>query len=977
MVILIITGLLVRTINVHLQKISLYDEFTHRTSDFIRTISFNDNSLFRFEKNEQEKREEQIIEINHKEIKLLKELNYFYLKYLKTDNSEIDSIIKLLDNANIIQKELHYTRSQFVISDTLLNRNYYNVFRTENKFINLISTLDNQIVIKENQNWKYFSDAVHSVIILLILSIFVSVLIFYKRNQEKLKNLENAKKATELQFVQSIIDSIPSPFFYKEAENLTFLGCNKAFEVYMGKSKEEIIGKNSYDINPGDLAQNYIDNDRIVLLNDRSIEFETKVIDNKNKERYAKVFKKRFLDLKGNVAGIISVIHDVTEQKKKEKEISDLNKLYENLASNIPNTNIYVVDRELIIRFAIGSDMTDRGLTPDYYLNRSVKKLDPNGDYDIQYYTDLAFKGNKVVFELFANEIYFLVTCIPIKFKDNEAEEILVIANNITEQKEWQYEIEKFTEDMAEAKVSEEENSRNLSIMLIEMEELKKQADDANESKSIFLANVSHEIRTPMNAILGFTEILINRVSDKADLEYLQTIHKSGKTLLAIINDILDLSKIESGRLDFSKENVDLRIVISDIKRIFSKQLSDKSLSFISEIPDDFPEMINTDDIRLRQILTNLVGNAIKFTEEGYIKVCLDYQKGASGYDKLKIDIVDTGIGIPENERERIFKAFIQQSQQNARKYGGTGLGLTITKKLITGLGGSIKLNANQPNGSIFTILFENIKAIESDYKTELKKEDRIILKKFSSANMLVITDSDESRELIKGYLSIGVNPEKSEIYSTESINLFVAENCECAEDIIKNHPPDIVFSDIDGREHDCYDSVLNLKNTLNTSTPIIAVTTSLSGMNREYLSLFDNILHKPFSYNDLMISLIKYLKFTEETMDISVNDSVNSSTAEIENEETLIPYTNEMIEFLESDLFALWEKASKVYVSGRIEEFAQSVISAANKYGVKTLLIYGNKLLEELSHFKIVNVKKELASFPELINNIKMSKGR
>lgn len=282
----------------------------------------------------------------------------------------------------------------------------------------------------------------------------------------------------------------------------------------------------------------------------------------------------------------------------------------------------------------------------------------------------------------------------------------------------------------------------------------KETAEAASRSKSEFLANMSHEIRTPMTAILGFAEILQQRVEDPMDLECVDTIRRNGNFLLEIINDILDLSKIEAGRLEVRQERVRPWRLISEVKRLMDVRAEEKNLQLRVRAMSPLPTVMHTDARRLRQILVNLVGNAIKFTDSGYVEIRLRLLRKE---ELLEIAIQDTGIGIPQDDMQRLFQPF---SQLNTVESGGTGLGLAISRRLASMLGGSIDVESEVGKGSTFTVTIStgdlrnaSIRAFEEipdpDTVTALPSSQRESL----NSHILVVDDSPEMRNLARRLL--------------------------------------------------------------------------------------------------------------------------------------------------------------------------------------------------------------------------------
>ncbi len=237
------------------------------------------------------------------------------------------------------------------------------------------------------------------------------------------------------------------------------------------------------------------------------------------------------------------------------------------------------------------------------------------------------------------------------------------------------------------------------------------EAEDANKAKSEFLANMSHEIRTPMNSILGFSELLMERIKDGEEHEFIKEINTSGKNLLSLINDILDLSIMDSAKIEIRDTSVDIRSLLDDLKMFFRVKAGNKGIDLRFKASGDIPETVIMDGIRLRQILINIIGNAVKFTEKGYVKVTADIRsKKDSDHFTLVIDIEDTGIGIPEESRSRIFEPFEQAGKGSLAKYGGTGLGLAISRRLIKIMNGTIEVVHKKQPGTIFRLTFHGLK---------------------------------------------------------------------------------------------------------------------------------------------------------------------------------------------------------------------------------------------------------------------------
>ncbi|MBC7475196.1 MAG: response regulator, partial [Candidatus Sericytochromatia bacterium] len=465
---------------------------------------------------------------------------------------------------------------------------------------------------------------------------------------------------------------------------------------------------------------------------------------------------------------------------------------------------------------------------------------------------------------------------IELAFQDEEKEkragELSIANKELVFQNE---EKEKRAEELKIANIDIIERKR----VEVELENAKKLAEDANQMKSVFLANMSHEIRTPLNAIVGFSSILKEKNQDnKVNTEYLDNIIQSSKVLLNLINDILDLSKVEAGRMVIDLQSVNLNNLIKEIQTIFLMKATEKGILINIQIADNIPENIITDEKFLRQILFNLIGNAVKFTHAGSVDIIIDIIPKKEEYSKmdLVISVKDSGIGIPDNQLTNIFEPFIQLDNKSSNKYGGTGLGLSITKRLTKLLDGTISVESKYGKGSVFSVSLFNIEIGDLNISNDMNIEKSWLKNiRFKNPILLIAEDVLSNRQVLKGYLE------------TLNITIIETENGEDCISVARKNRPDIILMDMQMPVMDGYTAINILKLDKDLKNiPIIALTAS--GMKHEkdkFGSIANDYLLKPIYKYELVELLTKYLPYEQ---DIEIGKEIENISTQINTQEEL-----------------------------------------------------------------------------------------
>lgn len=376
----------------------------------------------------------------------------------------------------------------------------------------------------------------------------------------------------------------------------------------------------------------------------------------------------------------------------------------------------------------------------------------------------------------------------------------------------------------------------------------KEAAEHASRAKSEFLSTMSHEMRTPLNAVIGMTNFLMDDSPKKEQMENLQTLKFSAEHLMMLINDVLDYSKIESGKIDFVSESVAIRQMISQVVKVHEKKARDKGLQLRWKVAPAIPARIVCDKMRMVQVISNLVDNAVKFTQKGAVEVNVSLQEQTDEMVKLLFEVTDTGIGIEPSKHALIFESFSQANASTTREFGGSGLGLTITRRLLQLQGSDIALSSEPGVGSRFYFTQWFKFATDTATTSDLAKgpaEDKPLSKK----RILVVEDNQVNVLVVKKFLS------------KWGADVEVAANGQIAVDKVRAEAYDLVLMDLQMPVMDGYEATILIRE-MNSEIPIIAITASvlMDVQERIYKAGMSNYVTKPFVPDDLLAKLKKHL---------------------------------------------------------------------------------------------------------------------
>lgn len=614
---------------------------------------------------------------------------------------------------------------------------------------------------------------------------------------------------------------------------------NKAYEKSTGVTQMEVQGKTPVDILGPELGNKVIQNYIRCVHEGKPIAYEESFAMPAGQKIWTTVLSPVFIDEK--IRYIVGSGKDITELKLAEIALKESNERYNLIIeSSIDGWWDWDIKKNTVIYSKrwwseFGNNDEPTNIPISYWLSI----IHPDEKDWVLEYLENALNSQKENFELTfqmknktGNYIHVLSKCFV--QKDEEGNNIRMVGSNLDLTERIRYENTlKESKDLAEA---------------------------ANIAKGNFLANMSHEIRTPLNGIIGFSELLLRSHLDEEQTEFLNNIYISGKNLLLLVNQILDFSKIDSGKFELEILTVDLRDLLDSTIDLFSIAAKSKQIKLISNIDQRLPKFVSLDPLRLRQVLSNLLGNAIKFTDAGSVELRVQVLETKENIVKLNFQIMDSGIGIDHEAQKRLFKSFTQGDTSITRKYGGTGLGLAITAELLSKMKSKLNLKSELGQGSDFSfelnfpISSVGFQAAEIFEKKKPVVPDFTISESQKMGKILVVEDNELNSKLVAKMIS----------KKYPNIHITIASDGFIAIQEFAKQKLNLIFMDIQMPNMDGYTATKEIRKLEkgNSKVPIIALTAgALYGMKETAVEAgMVDFLTKPVSSTDLYSMIEKWL---------------------------------------------------------------------------------------------------------------------
>lgn len=645
------------------------------------------------------------------------------------------------------------------------------------------------------------------------------------------RRLYESRLREESHFRQVLLDSLPFPVFYKDAD-LKYQGCNASFCEALGVQREDIVNKAVDELVTDHTAAIYMEADRELLASGDHQVYQAPFINAPGEERTVQFHKAVFTDRQGNTAGIIGAMIDVTEQITTELELRRHRELLQSIVTHIPYAvfwkdvnGVYLgCNAAFAEQMGLSSPQEVIGRTDRDLAQTSFEMLSSDEDDRKVLNSGRPFVDVEESFmDSEGRTITRLKSRVPLRDKDDQVVGLVGI---------WQ--------DISDRKVMEDE-----------LRMARDHAEEATRAKSAFLATMSHELRTPLNSIIGFADLALRssefQLPDKIR-DYIQTVTRNGKHLLNLINDILDIAKIEAGRVDLQPRSFNLASLLRGSLKMLASLASKGRIQLISEFDDDIP--LFADDQRIRQVVYNLLSNAVKFTPEGgQVGLRANVEE-----NQIEISVWDTGIGISPADQELIFGEFHQVDRSYARRFKGTGLGLALSRKYVELLGGQIWVTSALGKGSRFTFTLPNTSP------AGLREHDDTatgeVLASGNGRSVLVVDDEPDNLRLL------------TELLQARDWHTHGAEDGQKALEMTARLSFDLILLDIEMPGMDGGEVLDHLRRDTRTADlPVVAVTAHAMRGQREQLlqAGFDGYVSKPVDDRSLCSEIASVLAQQED----------------------------------------------------------------------------------------------------------------
>ncbi len=735
--------------------------------------------------------------------------------------------------------------------------------------------------------------------------------------------------------------------------NLNYIAVSDRYYLDYDIREQDIIGKHHYEVFP-EMPQKWKDVHQRCLAGGIERNDDDYFVRPDGSITYNRWECRPWKRADGEIGGIITYTEVTTERKIAEKALRESEEKFRSIMENSADA-IFITDPQGKYVYTNKAVTEMLGFTAEEMKTKTILDIAPPNKIDETFNSFKQILSEGKVFtehELIKKDGKSIFTDLNAVLLPGGL--IYESCRDITEKNQAKKELLKHRDHLEEL-VNERTE---------ELSKAKKEAEEANKAKSEFLANMSHEIRTPMNAVLGYSELLSNLITGETEKNYLDSIKTSGRGLLTIINDILDLSKIEAGKLEFEFEFIDAHSFFSEIQKIFSFSLCEKKLKFILDISSSTPMGLCIDEIRVRQILVNLVGNAIKFTSKGYVKISVWTENPHilkindvknEKYIDLIIEVEDTGIGISGEMQKLIFEAFQQENRRITKKFGGTGLGLTISRRLVELLNGTLTVESVLNKGSKFKVKIPDVNYTRDLNVTdnELDFDTSGII--FEPAVLIVADDIEINRRLIK------------DVLKNTPIKIVEAVNGEQAYNLAKEIVPDLIIADVRMPVVDGFELAQLIKeDPLLHKIPIIAYSASVMKSQKEKIlqGNFVGLLSKPVRISELYLELANNLPhrtlLPKKTPDpVQPGDIIPALSVEDKRA---------IIDKLNNELMETWNSFSTHQPKELVKEFGNSIKDLGDKFNITMFTKYGNDLVVAINSFNIEALIKLINHYPKLI---------